>query len=444
MPTMASTTLRVGTISSRTGRPTRSARATTSDSSRRSYAVGVVWPALSSLTSTSSIRAVMTTTSRSPEVWRAASTWARRCGLRTGTSTLPGLASIWSGDSSAASSRSKLLSSARTSTGAACRTAALNQAVSRAIESQRGNRGDVAAQHHCQGAHRDDTPDGEQAQRNLAAARAHVAARLERDRAPARPPEPGERCDRQHEHHGNRDPVGPRQPGHPPACREHHENHRQNRDVHRAGGCAEPAVKRCQPRRQRAVGRGTMEHLLGVAKGGVGRRSQDQHRRGRQRHGQQDPDGRRRGQMLREAGQRCIRPERLLARRHQQQREERPERGRHAGKQDGQPAGAAQGLHAWRRELVGGARQRFTAAEHRQRQREAEQDGERHVQRRPWRDCGNRRRHGERGEDDAARGRRHAPGDGDQEDGDADPDGARQRIAADIAADAGREPEQRR
>ena len=41
VPTMASTTLRAGTMSSRTGRPTRSARATTSESSRRSYGVGV-------------------------------------------------------------------------------------------------------------------------------------------------------------------------------------------------------------------------------------------------------------------------------------------------------------------------------------------------------------------------------------------------------------------
>ena len=68
VPTMASTTLRVGTMSNRTGRPTRSASATTSESNRRSYGVGVVWPAFSSLTSTSSNRAVMTTTSRSPEV----------------------------------------------------------------------------------------------------------------------------------------------------------------------------------------------------------------------------------------------------------------------------------------------------------------------------------------------------------------------------------------
>ena len=68
MPTIASTTLRAGTMSSRTGRPMRSASATTSESSRRSYGVGVRLASVSSLTSTSSSLAVMTTMSRSPDV----------------------------------------------------------------------------------------------------------------------------------------------------------------------------------------------------------------------------------------------------------------------------------------------------------------------------------------------------------------------------------------
>ena len=69
-----------------------------------------------------------------------------------------------------------------------------------------------------------------------------------------------------------------------------------------------------------------MQHLLGVANRGVRGRHQHQHRGSGQRDApsaSRTADGA--GQVLRQAGQRRIDPERLFARRHQQDEQERPE-----------------------------------------------------------------------------------------------------------------------
>ena len=117
--TIASKTLWAGTISSRTGRPWRSATAMTSESSRCSAAVGAASAAPSSATSRPTRRTVMTTTSRPREAWSAAVRWLSDRGLRTGTSTLPTRASMWSSDRSAAGSRSSVAGFSATGAAAA-------------------------------------------------------------------------------------------------------------------------------------------------------------------------------------------------------------------------------------------------------------------------------------------------------------------------------------
>ena len=124
-----------------------------------------------------------------------------------------------------------------------------------------------------------------------------------------------------------RDRVRTGQPCDAPAAGEHHENRRGGRDVDRAGGSAEPRVQGGEAARQRAVGGRPVEHLLGIAERRVRGGKQHQHGRARHGDGHQISQRRRAGQMLRETGERRIQPERLFAGRHQQDHEQRAERG---------------------------------------------------------------------------------------------------------------------
>ena len=112
---------------------------------------------------------------------------------------------------------------------------------------------------------------------------------------------------------GDRDGVGAREPLHPAAAGQDHQNRRRGRDVHRARGRAEPRVQRGQPFRQRALGRKPLEQVLGVAQRGVRRRHEHQHGRGDEADGQQAAQPAGAGQVLRETGQRRAHPGALLA-----------------------------------------------------------------------------------------------------------------------------------
>ena len=338
------------------------------------------------------------------------------------------------------------LSSALISTGAACRRPRVNHSAKTVMSAAGGDGGDVAGQRSsparsrrrsAAGANRP-TGSSRPLERTLPRALNGVGAgRVRRRRASAAIVSTSMTA--------MRDRVRARQPGDAAAAGEHHEDRRGDRDVDGTSGSAEPRVQRGEPGGQRAVGGGAVEHLLGVAERGV--RGREQHAAPRHRQGErhQHPAA------AAGAARCCARPTSgafsqsgCSLSRHEQDDEERRRVRSPRREERRQQTGAPERLHARRRQLVRRARQGLAATDDRQRQREAQHESERRI------DSGQPVSDGIGGAAPSAATatRRRAASVitpqtiASTRIADADPDASRHRIAADVAADARREPQQ--
>ena len=181
--------------------------------------------------------------------------------------------------------------------------------------------------------------------------------------------------------------VRARQPRHSATAREHHEDHGGDRHVDGAGRRAEAGMERRRARaaacRRPMTGGASVRHRPGRREPPEGARTQ-RHRRVRApphlvptrvRPGAARVRPTERSPRVRCSAAGTSKTTRNVPRVVTRQREE-----------DGQETGAPQRVNARRRELMGGARQCLTAANHRQRQGESEHVDQCSIDERPARD----------------------------------------------------------
>ena len=150
-------------------------------------------------------------------------------------------------------------------------------------ERRRRDRGRIAGGNQGERTRGHGTAGEEQAQREVAASESEIERSRERPGVPGRAAQPNERRDLQGQHHRYGDPVSARQPRGAPAARQDGQNRDDHRDIDGSRRRAEADVQRGQSRGQEAVGRPPLQQAFDVAERRVEGRQQHQHRGGGQR-----------------------------------------------------------------------------------------------------------------------------------------------------------------
>ena len=147
--------------------------------------------------------------------------------------------------------------------------------------------------------------------------------------------------------------------------------------------------------------------------------------------------------MLREPGERSVRPERLIGRRNQQHEQERARHGDQRGEHRDEQAGALQRLQSRRPQLVRRTGDGISAADRRDGEREPQHIDQHGVEGEPARDRRRWRRRSQRRPGDvAARQADEAPHDDARQDADGNPDAACDSVGREIESHPRADPQQ--